>query len=97
MCYGKDTYLRETDSVHTVPKRHVCDTCQKDHSDEEIHCTIPNEPPFASDLERSEITEAMADVRGEFIRASVQLVLENEHLTGQVLERIRAAHNVQKH
>ncbi|MCK4444821.1 MAG: hypothetical protein KAW09_09770 [Thermoplasmata archaeon] len=81
----------------TISKTHVSDTCQKDHHDKGIHCTIDRKPLIVDDSETLEITEAIAERRGEFIRAALQLVLENEHLMKQVLRRIGTSQNVQKH
>lgn len=81
----------------SVSRRLVFDTCQKDYDNKEIHCTIPDRSPSTDNLETSEIAEAITEARGEFIKAALQLVLENEQLTRQVLERIKTPQNVQKH
>lgn len=93
-----DYESRDSYSVKkSVSKRLVFDTCQEDNGNKEIHCTIPTKSPIADNLETFEITEAITEARGEFIKTALQLVLENEQLTRQVLERIRTPQNVQKH
>lgn len=82
---------------NTVPERNVTDTCQKDYSDDEMDPRNFDKSINASDSERPETIEAITYDQGEFVKAALQLVLESEHLTKQVLQRIRARQDVQKH
>lgn len=92
-CEGRYKY----NVKNTLPQRDVSDTCQKNHSDEETSPGDSRRSATAIDSERSEIVKAMTYEQGEFIKAALQLILESQKLTKQVLERIGVQRNVQKH
>lgn len=75
---------------NSISKEHLIDTGQKDNDKDDIRCRDTNKYPLRTNLKTSEFTEAAKELRGEFIRVAIQLVIENEHLTMQVLKRIKA-------
>ncbi len=96
--FQKNCYDRHHDkSINSCSERHLSDTGQKDRENQDVNNPNIEKHLTSTNYKTMGITEATKIEKAEFVKAAIELVLENAQLTRKVLESIKAQQNVQKH